>query len=90
METGSSYNVLNLIFKMSLLNKNLTITLRGRDILGTQRQTWTSYVNDIKQTYLFYGDNYRNYTISISYKIGNKNIKEQKHNSGNEEERRRL
>jgi hypothetical protein len=90
MDLGTSCNGLDIAFKMLFLEKDLAITLRGRDIFGGNWQTWTSYTNGIKQTYLNYGDYNQNFSISVSYKIGNKNIRTQNHDTGTTEEQSRI
>ncbi|MDR2206554.1 MAG: outer membrane beta-barrel family protein [Flavobacteriaceae bacterium] len=90
MDIGSAYNKLDVALKMSFFSKNLSVTLKGNDITGSNRQIWTAFTNHIKNVYLFYGDYHQNFSISVSYKIGNKNIKSQNHNTGNTEEQERL
>jgi hypothetical protein len=90
MDYGNARNELDVTFKMNFLNKNLTVSLKGQDITGSNRVFWTSYTNNIKQIFFYYGDYSQYFSVSLSYKLGNNKLKIENHNAGNEEEKGRL
>ncbi len=70
------------------LKKNLNLTIRGNDLLRSSAERNESIVNGVLQTARYYYDN-RTLQISISYRLGNKEIKAKKHSTGNQSERSR-
>ncbi|MCW3465144.1 TonB-dependent receptor [Chitinophaga nivalis] len=84
----ASLNILDVSMKFLLMNKKLTLTVTGEDLLNAQRPLITYYSNAVKNTVRSYGDS-RGGRISISYKIGSSNMKLKQRDFGNEEERNR-
>ena len=76
--------------KKTLLGGNLVLGLYGIDILGKNKPRYTSYTNNIRQEYSFYGDGTRYYMFSVTYKIGKQRTKNTSHKSTNEEEKQRI
>ena len=79
---------LNLGFKFSLLDKKLNCTLAINDILRRKATDVNTKTNGIDQTYYNYFDT-RSFKISLNYSFGNKKIKVNQRNSGNEGEQNR-
>lgn len=71
-----------------LLNKDLKISLRGNDLFRTEKETGNSVVNGIYQNFIYYYDT-QSFQLSLNYKFGNKKIKVEKRETGNEAERSR-
>ncbi|QQT25736.1 TonB-dependent receptor [Sphingobacterium spiritivorum] len=84
----SRLHIMDISMKFLLLNKNLTLTVTGEDLLNAQRPLISYYSNGIKNDVRSYHDS-RGFRISVSYKFGNKEIKSRQRNFGNEEERER-
>lgn len=82
----------NSIFSLSLqkmfLEKDLVITLRGNDIFRTRLERLSGTVNGIFQEVRGYYDS-QSIEISLSYKLGNKNVRAKFLNTGNSDERNR-
>ncbi|WP_288438271.1 outer membrane beta-barrel family protein [uncultured Chryseobacterium sp.] len=86
----STMNILDVSMKFLLLDKKLTLTVTGMDLLNGQRPVITYESNGVKTDFSSYGDT-RGVRVSLSYKFGNKNLKsEQQRNFGNEDERNRI
>lgn len=85
----SSMHMLDVSVKFLLLDKKLSLTLVGEDLLNAQRPLITYYSNSIKNNVRSYGDT-RGFRVSLSYKFGNNAIKAKQRNAGNEEERNRV
>ncbi|TVZ26149.1 outer membrane receptor protein involved in Fe transport [Gillisia sp. Hel_I_86] len=79
---------LDLGLKFSLLDKKLNCTVAVNDILKRKATSVNTKTNGIDQTYLNYFDT-QNVKISLNYSFGNKKIKVEQRNSGNEEEQNR-
>ncbi|WP_160714708.1 outer membrane beta-barrel family protein [Chitinophaga solisilvae] len=84
----STLHILDVSMKFQLMNKKLTLTVTGEDLLNAQRPLITYYSNGIKNTIRSYGDT-RGGRISISYKLGKANLKPKQRDFGNEDERNR-
>ncbi|WP_430412298.1 TonB-dependent receptor domain-containing protein [Kordia sp.] len=83
-----SASSLSLSLQYLLLNKNLNITVRGNDLFKTSAERTTTTVNGVFQTARYYYDS-RSFSVSVSYKFGNKDIKAKKHSTGNGDEKGR-
>ncbi|TDE03739.1 outer membrane beta-barrel family protein [Flavobacterium hiemivividum] len=81
-------NQLDVAMKFFFFNKNLQLSVVGNDIFSSNRFTYISYTNNIKQEYKNYYD-IRSFRLSLSYKFGSTKINVKKRNFGNEEEKRR-
>lgn len=84
----STMNILDVSMKFLLMDKKLTLTVAGEDLLNAQRPVITYYSNGVKTNVRTYGDT-RGARISISYKLGKTAIKLKQRDFGNEDERRR-
>ena len=85
---GETYSI-DLGISKPFLDKNLQIAVLVKDIFNTSSlNNLESTVNNVKQVY-GQNDNNRFIRLSASYSFGNKKIKENKRNFGNEEEIRR-
>ncbi len=84
----STLNILDVSVKFLALKKNLSITLTGEDLLNAQKPLISYYSNGIKNTMENYRDS-RAFKIALSYKFGNRSVKTNERNFGNEEERNR-
>jgi len=84
--TAYSYVYTGIKFR---LKDNLTVALTANDLFKT---------NHAKQTMLSDGVNYvndnipdsRNFRLSITYRLGNKKMRAEQHNAGNDEVRGRI
>lgn len=90
LEYQSSANGLDISMKKTLLGGNLVLGLYGIDILGKNKPRYTSYTNNVRQEYSFYGDGTRYYMFSITYKMGKRKERTGSHKSTNEEEKQRI
>ncbi len=86
-ETSSSSN-LNLSFKFLFLQKDLQLTITGSDLFKSQITEVTAFSNNVKTTYENYYDT-RRLRFSLRYNFGNKKIKVNRKDFGNEEEKGR-
>ncbi|WP_345272778.1 TonB-dependent receptor domain-containing protein [Flaviramulus aquimarinus] len=85
---GKTYSI-DLGISKQFLNKDLQVAVLVKDIFNTSSlNNLESTVNGIKQTY-GQNDNNRFIRLSAKYSFGNKKIKENRRNFGNEEETRR-
>ena len=85
----SAMNELNLAFKMYFLDKNLTVSLKGGDITGSNHPVAATVTNGIKQKFTNYNDT-QYFMVSVSYKLGNNKLKTESRDTGNEEEKGRI
>ncbi|NIF07736.1 TonB-dependent receptor [Chryseobacterium sp. Tr-659] len=85
----STLNILDISMKFLLLDKKLTLTVTGQDLLNGQRSVITYESNGVKTDSQRYNDT-RGFRISLSYKFGNKNLKSEQRKLGNEDERSRV
>ncbi len=86
----SNMNILDVSMKFLLLDKKLTLTVTGQDLLKGQRPVISYESNGVRTEFRRYGDT-RGFRISLSYKFGNNNLKSgQNRNFGNQEERNRV
>jgi hypothetical protein len=79
---------LSVAIQYLLLNKDLTISLKGSDIFRTEVININSRVNNVYNEGRYYRDK-QAFQFSISYKFGNKKNKVEQRETGNEEERSR-
>lgn len=80
LDSNSSTNQLDVSFKWLLLNNKLIISLYGNDLLSSNRITYTSFSNGIKNSFRNYYDE-RFFRIGVIYNFGKKfnvNIRENK------------
>lgn len=84
----STMHMLDVSVKFLMADKKLSLTIAGEDLLNAQRPLITYYSNGIKNTARSYGDT-RGFRISLSYKMGNNQIKAKQRNFGNDDERSR-
>jgi len=75
---------------MYFLDKNLTVSLKGGDITGSNHPVATTVTSGIKQSFLNYNDYTRYFMVSVSYKLGNNKLKTESRSAGNEEEKGRI
>ncbi|OXA72978.1 TonB-dependent receptor [Flavobacterium aquidurense] len=85
----STLNILDISVKLLTVNKNLSITILGEDLLNAQKPLIDYTSNGIKTNVKSYNDT-RGFRISLSYKFGNQNMKSKERNFGNDDERNRL
>lgn len=71
LDTNSSYDQFNITARMLFLNKDLVITVRGNDIFRSNRPTYTSFSNTIKNSFTNYYD-LRYLRVSVLYRFGKK------------------
>ncbi len=69
LDYNSSFNQLNASLRASFLKKQLTASLYFNDILSSNRPTYTTYSNDIKNSFTNYYDE-RFFRLSIVYNFG--------------------
>ena len=74
----------------TLFGGSLVIGLYGVDILGNNKPRYTSYTNNVRQEYSFYGDGTRYYMFSITYKMGKRKVRNGNHELTNKEEKQRI
>ncbi len=79
---------LSLAFQFLMLNKDLKLSVRGADLLRKEISSVTSVVNGIRQDGIYYYDS-QALTVTASYKFGNKKIKVEQRETGNEDEKGR-
>ncbi|WP_343914391.1 TonB-dependent receptor domain-containing protein [Aquimarina litoralis] len=79
---------LDIALKFSLMKKTLNASLGVYDVLNTSPRLQTSFINDIKQTYIRFPSN-RYFRMSLSYNFGNKKVRVRQRSFGNEDEKRR-
>ena len=84
----STLNILDVSVKFLMMNKNLTLTITGEDLLNAQRPLISYYSNSIKTDIKSYSDT-KALRISLSYKFGNKNIQAKNRAFGTDEIRSR-
>ncbi|MDR2206114.1 MAG: TonB-dependent receptor [Flavobacteriaceae bacterium] len=79
----------NLSFRYLLMDKNMQISLIVNDIFKTDKYKMSSYSNNVLAERLSRPDR-QYFRLALSYKFGNKKINVQQHETGNEDEQRRL
>lgn len=84
----STMHMLDISMKVLCFDKKLSVTCVVEDILNSQRPLITYYSNGIRNSIQNYGDT-KGFRISVSYKLGNNNMKSKQRDFGNEEERGR-
>lgn len=84
----STMHMLDVAVKFLMLNKTLSLTITGEDLLNAQRPLIAYYSNGVKNSIRSYGDT-RGFRIAVSYKLGGSNSSIKQRNAGNEEERTR-
>lgn len=88
LDKNTASNQFDLSMKFFFLDKKLQLVIISNDVFSSNRPTYVSYTNDIKQEYKNYYDN-RSFKISLSYKFGSTKLKVYRRNLGNEEEKNR-
>jgi hypothetical protein len=83
----SSYYQLNIGFKANYFSNKLQLSINAIDILKSNKQIFTQFVNNIKQENLDYAD-IRRLRISLVYNFGKKLNIEKKDNSNIDEKNR--
>lgn len=85
----STMNILDVAIKVLCLDKKLSVSLIGTDLLNSQRPLISYQSNGIETN--FRNNNYtRGFRLSISYRFGNNEVKSKNRDFGNEEERNRM
>ena len=85
---NSSSNQLDSTLKWLLLNRDLILSINVNDIFGSNRTTYTSYFNSIKNSFTNYNDS-RFFRLGLTYNFGQKlNIKDDRQNKNQEEQNR--
>lgn len=84
-DLSTSYS-LDLALKYTF--RDLTVTGGVYDVFNTSPKTFSSVVNDIKQSWISYPSN-RYFRLTFSYSFGNKNISASQRSLGNEDEKSR-
>jgi hypothetical protein len=74
--------------KFSLLKKTLLISLVAQDLLKTNKSSFNTFTNNVRQVYSSYSDN-RFFRLSASWKFGSKKLNVKRNSFGNEEEKGR-
>ncbi|MDR0829824.1 MAG: hypothetical protein LBN95_06905, partial [Prevotellaceae bacterium] len=80
---------LNAFYKMLFLNKNLSVTLTGNNLLKQYSFNWKAERSGIL-TYQKGNYNPINFRLAISYSFGSNKVNRQQRNISNEEEKERL
>jgi len=75
--------------KLQLFNENMTISLTSNDILRTNHSKSNVISNNIRYIYDNYGDT-QNIRLFVSYKLGNRNLRTNRHSRSNTEEQERI
>ncbi|WP_051604487.1 outer membrane beta-barrel family protein [Flavobacterium sasangense] len=89
LDESTTSNQLDISMKFFFFEKNLQLALIGNDIFSSNRPTYISYSNNIKQEYNNYYDQ-RFFRLSLTYKLGNSKIKTTKRKFSNETEQNRI
>ena len=89
LDESTTSNQLDISMKFFFFEKNLQLALIGNDIFSSNRPTYISYSNNIKQEYKNYYDQ-RFFRLSLTYKLGNSKIKTTKRKFSNETEQSRI
>ncbi len=82
-------SALGLSLQFFLLKKDLNITLRGNDLFKNSVERKTTNINGVFQKLRNSYDT-RQFWLTVSYKFGNKLIKEISNDTGNQEEKNRI
>ncbi len=85
LDKSSASSQLNTSLQIRLLDKKLTMTLAGYDLLSSNRPIYTSFTDDIRIDYKNYYDT-RSFRFSLTYKFGNNNIGGKQREQKNKEE----
>ncbi|MDQ6531234.1 TonB-dependent receptor domain-containing protein [Flavobacterium sp. LHD-85] len=88
IEKNRAISSLSSTLQYLLLKKDLKLSLKINDLFKTEVIQSNSTVNGIYQEARYYLD-CRGVQLSVNYKFGNKTVKEQQRQMGNEEEKRR-
>lgn len=75
--------------KLQLFNENLILSLTANDILQTNHAKSTITSNNIRYVYDNYGDT-QNIRLFIGYKFGKRDLRTNRHNTSNTEEKERI
>jgi outer membrane receptor protein involved in Fe transport len=80
---------LSLAMQFLMLDKSLKLSIKGADLFRKEVSSVTSVVNGIRQDGIYYYDT-QALNITASYKFGNKRIKVEQRETGNEDEKGRI
>ena len=80
---------LSLAMQFLLLDKNLRLSIKGSDLFRKEVSSVTSIVNGIRQDGIYYYDS-QALNVTASYKFGNKKIRVEQRETGNEDEKARI
>ncbi len=80
---------LSLAMQFLLLEKSLKLSIKGSDLFRKEISSVTSVVNGIRQDGIYYYDS-QALNVTASYKFGNKKIKVEQRETGNEDEKGRV
>ncbi len=75
--------------KLQLFNENMILSLTSNDILRTNHSKSNVISNNVRYMYDNYGDT-QHIRLFISYKLGNRNLRINRHNTSNTEEKERI
>lgn len=78
---------LDLGLKFRLLEENLQVNISGNDLFKQNRNVGEEQYQDFTQSSSIYND-MRNFTLSLTYKIGSKNVKQRRIAKFNEDKQR--
>jgi hypothetical protein len=88
IENNKAISSLSFTLQYLILKKDLKISLKVNDLFKTEIIKSNSTVNGVYQEARYYLDS-RGCQLSVNYKFGNKTVKEQQREMGNDEEKRR-
>jgi Outer membrane protein beta-barrel family len=80
---------LSLAFQFLMLKKALKLSIKGSDLFRKEISSVTSVVNGIRQDGIYYYDS-QALSVNAVYKFGNKKIKVEQRETGNEDEKGRI
>ena len=87
LDRNSDASLVNLSMKYLLFDKKLALSISGSDIFRSERYTFTSYSNEIKNAYSYYYDQ-RYLLVSVLYNFG-KSFKMTQRETKNQDEQNR-
>ncbi|AHF17496.1 outer membrane beta-barrel protein [Niabella soli] len=80
---------LDLGFNAVLVKDKLTLNANVQDVFGTSAASYTNVVNNVQQRYATLQLN-RNYSLTLIFKFGKKDLKAIEHTNSDQEERKRI
>lgn len=84
LDYNSSYNQLNASLRALFLEKKLVISLYANDVFSSNRPIYTTYSNDIKNSFRNYYDE-RFFRLSVTYSFGKQFNRENRETKNSEE-----